>query len=303
MMDVLATKNVDKNLEEEGNIYNRRKPWINYDEQPRGIATAHSTPIYEKPRVVDVVKSTFGSEPTEADKSPQEERPYSQVDYKKRYDDLKRHYDQKLQEFRDKENSYEKKLLEAVPRFKPPKTKEELETFRKSNPELFDVVQSVAHEMSNSHLEELKKQVNSLQLRELQLARVNAEAVISKRHPDFADIRESDDFHEWAKAQPEQIQDWLYKNTSDPYLVIRALDMYKIDRGDNKEPPVEETTRQATQDAASAVMTRQTPGPQTTSLKTWTTSEINAMPIWEYEKHREDIDRAFLEGRIVRDTR
>ena len=38
---------------------------------------------------------------------------------------------------------------------------------------------------------------------------------MNDRHPDFEDIRNSDDFHDWAKSQPQSIQDWVYKNADD----------------------------------------------------------------------------------------
>ena len=37
--------------------------------------------------------------------------PYKKPDYKKRYDDLKRHYDSKLNEFKSRNRNYLKKLL------------------------------------------------------------------------------------------------------------------------------------------------------------------------------------------------
>ena len=292
-----------KEHNDEGNPYNARKPWIDYEEKPRGIAGANDGLAYKVER--KTVVSSLRGEPPVTQETPEPETPvYSQVDYKKRYDDLKKHYDSKLNEFRQKETEYEKKLLETVPKFKPPKTPDELQNFKKSNPELFDVVQTVAHEMAKAELDRLEKQVNSLTIKELQLARQNAEAVISRQHPDFVDIRESDAFHDWAKTQPQQIQDWIYKNTTDPTLVIKALDLYKLEAGVSKEPPITGTTRQATPDASMAVMSRpDATGPQSTSQKIWTTSEIDALSIMEYEKYRDEIDKAFLEGRIRQDSR
>jgi len=52
-----------------------------------------------------------------------------------------------------------------------------------------------------------------------------------ERHPDFEDIRNSDDFHGWAKEQPKVIQDWIYSNANDAELASRALDLFKKDFG------------------------------------------------------------------------
>ena len=60
-----------------------------------------------------------------------------------------------------------------------------------------------------------------------------AEAELMRIHPDFADIRDSDDFHEWADQQPKWVQDALYENDNDARSAARAIDLYKADRGLN----------------------------------------------------------------------
>ena len=52
-----------------------------------------------------------------------------------------------------------------------------------------------------------------------------------ERHPDFDDIRNSDDFHDWAKEQPDSIQHWIYDNANDADLASRAIDLFKKDIG------------------------------------------------------------------------
>ena len=104
-----------KEHNDEGNPYNARKPWIDYEEKPRGIAGANDGLAYKVER--KTVVSSLRGEPPVTQETPEPETPvYSQVDYKKRYDDLKKHYDSKLNEFRQKETEYEKKLLETVPK-------------------------------------------------------------------------------------------------------------------------------------------------------------------------------------------
>ena len=64
-----------------------------------------------------------------------------------------------------------------------------------------------------------------------ELIRQDAEKRLMERHPDFEDIRNSDDFHGWAKEQPKSIQDWIYNNADDADLASRALDLFKKDFG------------------------------------------------------------------------
>jgi hypothetical protein len=60
---------------------------------------------------------------------------------------------------------------------------------------------------------------------------VKAENVIRKSHPDFDELRDSDEFHNWAEEQPKWVRDALYENMDDPASVIRVIDLYKVDNG------------------------------------------------------------------------
>ena len=143
--------------------------------------------------------------------APKDE-PYKKPDYKKRYDDLKRHYDSKLNEFKQRE---EELIKQAVPEYRAPKTPEELEEFKKSYPDVFEVVETVAHMQSESKAKVLEERLSKLQEREQEISQQEAEKRLRERHPDFDDIRNSDDFHKWAKEQPSSIQGWIYDNADD----------------------------------------------------------------------------------------
>ena len=60
--------------------------------------------------------------------------------------------------------------------------------------------------------------------------REKAEAELMRLHPDFDEIRDSDDFHEWADEQPKWVQEALYENDNDARSAARAIDLYKSDR-------------------------------------------------------------------------
>jgi hypothetical protein len=76
-----------------------------------------------------------------------------------------------------------------------------------------------------------------------------AEAELMRIHPDFDDIRDSDDFHEWAEEQPKWVQDALYDNDNDARSAARAIDLYKADKGITEKKP-------SNKDAAKSVETR-----------------------------------------------
>ena len=67
-------------------------------------------------------------------------------------------------------------------------------------------------------------------------SREKAEAELMRLHPDFDDIRDSDDFHDWAEEQPEWIQKALYENDTDSRSAARAIDLYKADRNMLQHP-------------------------------------------------------------------
>ena len=58
-------------------------------------------------------------------------------DYKKRYDDLKRHYDAKVAEWKEKENS-NNSFKEMPKDIRIPQTKEEYDDLKGTNPELYN---------------------------------------------------------------------------------------------------------------------------------------------------------------------
>ena len=86
-----------------------------------------------------------------------------------------------------------------MPEYKAPKTAEELEQFKTKYPDVFEVVETVAHMQSESKAKVLEERLSKLQEREAEMIQQQAEQRLYDRHPDFDDIRNSDDFHEWAK--------------------------------------------------------------------------------------------------------
>ena len=54
--------------------------------------------------------------------------------------------------------------------------------------------------------------MQAIEEREAMIARREAETKLRERHPDFEDIRGDEEFHDWAKEQPEEIQGWIYNN-------------------------------------------------------------------------------------------
>ena len=106
-----------------------------------------------------------------------------------------------------------------------PKTVEELEDFKSKYPDVYDVVETVSHLQSDARTKDLESQVQAMREREAAALRKEAETELFEKHPDFADIRDSDEFHAWAESQPEDIQAWVYNNPNN--VIINNNNNYK----------------------------------------------------------------------------
>ena len=248
-------------------------------------------------------KDTDASEET-ADKSEQKatpiaERPAKAEDrvFKKRYDDLKKHYDTTINKHKEELESLRKQLESTTTQFVPPKSKEELEAWRKEYPDVYDMVETIAIDKATTRTADLENKYKSLELQQEQIAKEKAEVELLKIHPDFNELRSKDDFHEWAEQQDPTIKGWLYENTSNSKLAARDIDLYKMDRGLSKLTKKEE--KDVKKEAAKAISkTKKSTESDIPKKKIWTTTEIGKLKAHEFDRLEKEIDLARLEGRI-----
>jgi len=256
----------------------------------------------EKAETATVQKDTEASEEIaslDGKATPSTERPENAEErvFKKRYDDLKRHYDSTLGKHKDEVRTLRTQLEQSSKQFVPPKSKDELESWRKEYPDVYEMVETIAMNKADSRTKEMETKYQNLQVQQEEIAKEKAEVELLKLHPDFNDLRSKDDFHEWAAKQDPVIQDWLYENTSNASLAARALDLYKMDRGLGKYSKKEEQS--AKKEAAKAISkTKKAEAPDAPTKKVWSNAEISKMNVREYAKYEEEIDKAVREGRI-----
>jgi archaellum component FlaC len=239
------------------------------------------------------------AEPTDKKATPIAERPVNAEDraFKKRYDDLKKHYDSTINKHKEELSSLRGQLESNSKQFTPPKSKEELEAWKKEYPDVYDMVETIAMNKATTQSAELESKFKNLQVQQEQIAKEKAQVELIKLHPDFDDIRAKDDFHQWAEEQDPTIQGWLYENTSNAKLAARAIDLYKMDRGLSKLNKVEE--KDVKKEAAKAISkTKKATDSDIPKKKIWTTSEISKLKPHQFEKFEKEIDLARLEGRI-----
>ena len=279
--------------EENANPYNQKKSWHEGVDESFEDATGM---YFDKPKA-KVKQSQQDVEQEVQEESPKDQ-PYKRPDYKKRYDDLKKHYDSKLDEFKAREQELMDEAAKNRPTYKAPKSAEDLEQFAKEYPDVYEVVETVSHLQAEEKTKVLEERLERLQEREKELVRKDAEKRLMDKHPDFEDIRNSDDFHGWAKEQPKSIQDWIYKNADDADLASRALDLFKRDIGMDVEPK-KSRSKQSKKSAADMVSTKTT-AVEPKQEKVWTEKEIANMSMDEFDKYEEEISQAMSEGRISR---
>ena len=229
------------------------------------------------------------------EKKPKEDRPVGVEDavFKKRYDDLKRHYDETISNHKDEvlKLKKEKEAVASKPSFK---SKEELEEWRKDYPDMYDSVMQLTTEATMKSKQEMEEQLLDIKKQQTRLARDRAEVDLAKKHPDFKEIRESGDFHDWASVQDSTVQSWLYDNSDNPKSAARAIDLYKYDRGLSTKKVNYDAKKEAAK-AVSKTKVSETP----TDKKQWTWAAIKSMKPDEYSKFEAEIDKAHREGRIV----
>jgi len=247
----------------------------------------------------DTDASEETAEPTDQKATPIAERPAKAEDrvFKKRYDDLKKHYDSTINKHKEELSSLRTRLESSNTQFVPPKSKDELEAWRKEYPDVYDMVETIAIDKATTRTADLENKYKDLQLQQEQIAKEKAEVELLKLHPDFNDIRTKDDFHEWAEKQDPTIQGWLYENTSNSKLAARAIDLYKMDRGQSTLTKKEE--KDVKKEAAKAISkTKKATDSDIPKKRIWTTSEISKLKPHQFEKFEKEIDLARLEGRI-----
>jgi hypothetical protein len=281
----------EETVEATPNPYNQNKSWHTDEVMPKHGDTAEGL-FFERPQV----SSEEGEEPVNTEAAPTKQQTHKRADYKKRYDDLKKHYDNSLTNFRTREQELLQQVTETQPDYVAPKTPEELEQFKSQYPDVYEVVESVAHLQSEEKLATLQGRLDAMQDRESEILKREAEKDLLTKHPDFDELRGSNEFHDWAESQPEEIKDWIYNNPNNATLASKAIDLFKAENG---LPLEKSTTPKSRKDAADLVSTKTTQPADVTQPKIWTQKEIAALSMDEYDRMETEIDKALEEGRII----
>ena len=247
-----------------------------------------------KRKATDDTATVSEATSSEEEATPDEERPVNAEEkvFKKRYDDLKRHYDSTVNKHKDDVSKLKRQLEESAEQVLP-KTKEEIEAWRNKYPDVYDVIETIAHTKADEKAKKIQTELKELESQQAVVQRDKAEVELAKFHPDYHEIRADDKFHQWVSEQDSTIQGWLYENTSNAKLAARAIDLYKVDTGYKKKKANDSL------EASKSVTSTSKRDINTANKKTWKVSDIAKMKPAEFAKHEKDIDLARVEGRIV----
>ena len=219
--------------------------------------------------------------------------------FKKRYGDLRRYSQEKEKEYQQKVQDLEKQLTNATKKeMKLPKSDEDLEAWAKEYPDVAKIVETIAMKKAREQSEALEKRIKQIDDMNLSAAKEKAEVQLLKLHPDFEEIRDSDDFHNWAEEQPKWVQDALYENDNDARSAARAIDLYKVDKGLNKKTEIKNDKEAAK--AVSKKSSKSVPDPKQDNQKL-RESDVQKMSADEYEKNADTIMEAIRSGNFVYD--
>ena len=235
------------------------------------------------------------------EKTEEEETPTSAEErtFKKRYGDLRRHTQDKEKQFQKQLDDLKEQLGKATKKeMKLPKSDADIEAWASEYPDVAKIVESIAMKKAKEQSAELESRIQKIDEMSADAQKDKAEAELMQIHPDFNDIRDSDEFHTWADEQPKWVQDALYENDNDARSAARAIDLYKSDKGIGKE-----TKTKSDKSAAMEVSTKntRTKVDATEAGKKIRESAVQKMSAQQYEKQADTIMEAIRSGNFIYD--
>lgn len=248
---------------------------------------------------LEQLKKEHAGEVEEVEAEEAEPTSAEEKTFKKRYSDLRRHQQKQAEEFKAELAAMKSQLEKATKKeMKLPKSDEDIEQWAADYPDVAAIVETIAMKKAAEQSTALEERMKAIDEMQTSATKEKAEAALMQMHPDFDEIRDSDDFHNWAEEQPKWVQDALYDNDNDARSAARAIDLYKADMG------IAETKKsKSNKDAAKSVTAKNTRNkPQEDDSSTYLReSQVDKMSAQEYEKHADEIMDAIRSGKFIYD--
>ena len=221
--------------------------------------------------------------------------------FKKRYGDLRRHQQEQKSDFEEQIKSLKSELKStSTGDMELPSTEEEIAEWASKYPQVANIMQTMALKAAKDQNETLSSRMKEIDDLQLSANKGKAEAKLLQIHPDFEEIREQDEFHDWVDAQPKWVQDSLYHNEADATSAARAIDLYKLDAGITKKNKAKKgNSRGAAQEVSSRGGSSPTEG---SGEQQFLESDVAAMTINTYEENQDAIAKAMRSGNFIYDV-
>ena len=252
----------------------------------------------EEEELEQLLAEQKGEVKEEAEEQEPEPTSAEEKTFKKRYGDLRRHAQQKEADLQSQIDQLRTQLDESTKKqIKLPKSDEDIEAWAKEYPDVAGIVETIAIKKSREQAKALEDKIKQIDEMQVSATKERAEVELLKLHPDFVDIREDDDFHNWAEEQPKWVQQALYENDNDAKSAARAIDLYKADRNIGKK-------KSTSKDAAFATNTKTSrTKPQTSDESSYLKeSQVQKMSSQEYEKRADEVMEAIRTGKFIYDV-
>ena len=273
-------------------------------QSPKKVAFANRKYTNEEKRKMEeeeleqLLKEQKGDVEETAETEEEEPTNAEEKTFKKRYSDLRRHQQKQAEEFKAELEQLKSQLSSATKKeMKLPKSDDDLESWAKQYPDVAAIVETIAIKKAKEQADGLEERMKVIDDMQYNAKKEKAEAELMRLHPDFDDIRDSDEFHEWAEDQPKWVQDALYENDNDAKSAARAIDLYKVDKGLTGKKSKSDSS------AAKSVDTRKSRSkPQENESSTYLKeSEVQKMSPQEYEAKSDEIMEAIRSGKFLYD--
>ena len=252
----------------------------------------------EEEELEQMLKEQRGEVEDSAEDVEEEPTSAEEKTFKKRYSDLRRHQQQQAEELKKQIAELRNQLDTATKKeMKLPKSDEDIEEWAKEYPDVAAIVETIAMKKASAQSSALEERIKAIDEMQLSATKEKAEAELMRLHPDFDEIRDSDEFHQWAESQPKWVQDALYENDDDARSAARAIDLYKADMGIGKKKP------KSDKEAAKSVSTKNSRSkPQENEESSYLKeSDVQRMSAQEYEKRSDEVMEAIRSGKFIYD--
>ena len=227
--------------------------------------------------------------------------------WKERYSNLQSYSAKQLNEAKAKNSELEQRLSLLENKHTEssvPTNVDEMRKWMEDYPELASILKAMMKEEAQFVKEELGAKIDKIQEIDRQLEASKAFQAITKVHPDFGELVNSTEFHEWISRQPEekgragQAMLDVMTNGFDSDEAIKVINIYKRELAPvgKKKDPIRSAAEAVSRSVISEVPTN------ASGKRQWKESEIERMSFKDFDKYEEDIDAAKREGRFVYDV-